>query len=128
MWVRAALSRWRRWQVLVLVVVLLLATGTAAMFGVRTYRSYHDLRAARAGDVSIIRGWMNLRYIARAYHVLEPELKERLGLPPDADSRAPLGALANRAGRTRAEYVEDVRHAVAALREASPGAPQGGGP
>jgi hypothetical protein len=66
-------------------------------FGWRAARS--SLRLWRGGlppeatDVEAIRGWMTIPYIAKAYHVPEPYLFERLGLPPEENRDKSLAEL-----------------------------------
>jgi len=57
---------------------------TVVIFSRRAYHSFLLLRSAYelgAPDVSSIRPWMTLRYIAETYRVPETALREHLGLP-----------------------------------------------
>jgi hypothetical protein len=120
---------WRTVLLAVLIAALLCALAAAAVFGMRTYRSFVVLRAAHqlgADDVGQIRPWMTLRYVARAYRVPEPELAAQLGLPPSTDPHLPLHVLAQQQHRNNLDYVLQVQRAVAAIRRGA--APPAGGP
>jgi hypothetical protein len=86
----------RKWQILIigLIVLGLLLIG---FFGLRAIRSY--IRIQQTGleqgvtDVELIRGWMTIPYIARAYHIPEDYLFEQLNLPAEGNRRKSIGDL-----------------------------------
>jgi hypothetical protein len=76
------------WQRPLLLTLIAIAAFAVVMFGLRTYRSFLLLRSAYelgAPDVSSVRPWMTLDYVAPTYRVPGTALAERLGLPPDID-------------------------------------------
>jgi membrane protein DedA with SNARE-associated domain len=107
MWLRS-----RRWVLLVLFVITALA---AVVFGLRSYGSWLILRSAieiGAPEVSSIRPWMTLRYVARTYHVPETALAAELGLAADTDLDTDLRSLAERDNRSTFRYLQRVQRAV----------------
>jgi membrane protein DedA with SNARE-associated domain len=96
----------------VLSVIAALAT---VVFGLRSYGSFLILRSAieiGAPEVSSIRPWMSLRYVARTYHVPETALAAQLELPADTDLDADLRSLAERDNQSAFRYVQRVQRAV----------------
>ena len=107
------------WQRPVLLTLVALAALAVTIFGIRTYRSFSLLRSAYelgAPDVSSVRPWMTLDYIARSHHVSETALAERLGLAPDADPTTTLMSLAEKQCLSPFEYLHQVQEAIAELR------------
>jgi membrane protein DedA with SNARE-associated domain len=107
MWLRS-----RRWVLLVLFVITAFA---AVVFGLRSYGSWLILRSAieiGAPEVSSIRPWMTLRYVARTYHVPETALAAELGLAADTDLDTDLRSLAERDNRSTFRYLQRVQRAV----------------
>ena len=120
-----------RRQTYVLVCLLIVAAVAAIIFAMRTYRSYRAFqvnRAIDAGDTGAIRPWMTLRFVSHRYHVSEPDLAARLGLPADLDPKTTLATLARRKGQPVREFLGEVRLAVGDLRQQSPAQPPGGPP
>jgi membrane-associated protein len=112
--------RWRRTVLLGLVAAAALAS---ALFALRTYRTFELLQSARAAgapQVSSIRAWMTLRYIADHYHVPQAALHERLALSPPVDPDTSLKALAEERRVSRFGYVQQVQRAVANIAPAAP--------
>lgn len=115
------------WQRPVLLVLLALAGLAVVMFGLRTYRAFLLLRSAYelgAPDVSSVRSWMTLGFVARTYGVSETALAERLELPKNIDPSTILRILAQRQDLSPFQYIQQVQEAISALR---PGAPPPGG-
>ena len=107
------------WQRRVLLALLLLATLAVIIFAFRTYRSFLLLRSAYelgAPDVSSVRPWMTLDYLARTHHVSETALAERLGLAPDTDPTTTLMSLAQKQGLSPFEHLRQVQEAISELR------------
>lgn len=80
-------------------VILLVLAGAAltAFFGVRVLRMAAQLHRARLrpmpSDVALIRPWMTLPYLARAYRVPEDVLWQGLNIPRDPNRHKTLEAL-----------------------------------
>jgi membrane protein DedA with SNARE-associated domain len=106
-------SGWARRALIALAVVAALAT---TLFGIRSYHTFLLLRsayAAGAPDVSTLRPWMTLGYVASAYGAPEAALRDRLGLPPEIGSATSLRSLAERAELPPLQYVQRVQRAIA---------------
>jgi hypothetical protein len=77
-----------------LIVLGLLLIG---FFGLRAMRSY--IRLQQMGlqpgvtEVEMVRGWMTIPYIAKAYRVPEAYLFEQLDIPPEGNHRKSLAQL-----------------------------------
>ena len=107
------------WQHPVLLALFVLTALAVAIFGLRTYRSFLLLRSAYelgAPDVSSVRPWMTLDYLARTHHVSETALAERLGLAPDTDATTTLMSLAQKQGLSPFEHLRQVQEAISELR------------
>jgi membrane-associated protein len=110
------------WQRLILLTLFAIAAFAVFMFGLRTYRSFLLLRSAYelgAPDVSSVRPWMTLDYVAPTYRVPGTALAERLGLPPDIDPKTTLKSLAERQGLSPFHYIQQVQKAISELRSTS---------
>jgi membrane-associated protein len=115
------------WQRLLLFTFFTLAALAVVIFGFRTYRSFLLLCSAYelgAPDVSSVRPWMTLDYVAPTYRVPGTALAERLGLPPDIDPKTTLKSLAERQGLSPFQYIQQVQKAISELRSTS--SPQSG--
>lgn len=113
-------SRWRRAALLALLVA---ATLASALFALRTYSTFALLQSARATgapEVSDIRAWMTLGYIADRYRVPPAALRERLGLSRAVDPETSLKDLAEQQGTSPFAYVQRVQRAVADIPTAPP--------
>jgi len=102
----------------VAVALLIAATLSSALLGVRTYRSFlllHSAYAAGSPMTSSIRPWMTLEHVAATYRVPAAALLERLGLAPATDPRTSLRSLAQAAGLPLIEYVQGVQRAIAGI-------------
>jgi membrane-associated protein len=111
-----------QWQRLMLLTLFAIAAFAVVMFGLRTYRSFLLLRSAYelgAPDVSSVRPWMTLDYVAPTYRVPGMALAERLGLPPDIDPKTTLKSLAERQGLSPFHYIQQVQKAISELRSTS---------
>ena len=106
------------WIRRVAVAVLIAATLSSALLGVRSYRSFLLLRSAHdagAPMTSSVRPWMTIDYIAAAYRVPEAALVEHLELAPGTDPKTSLRSLAQQQGVSLLEYVERVQRAIAGI-------------
>ena len=111
-------SGWARRVLIALAVVAVLAT---ILFGLRSYHTFLLLRsayAAGAPDVSSLRPWMTLGYVASTYRAPESALRDRLGLPPEIGSATSLRSLADQAKIAPLEYVQRVQQAIAEVAPA----------
>ncbi len=85
------------WLVILITLAILAGFGLTAFYGVRAMRSYRELHRARLHpnetDVSLIRGWMTVPYIARAYHVPETLFWQDLGIPEQGNRAKSLRTL-----------------------------------
>ena len=101
------------------VLVMTVAALATLMFGLRTYRSFVLLRSAYAvgaPDVSSVRPWMTVGYVAGVYRVPETALTQRLGLPPDIDPATTLIVIARAQGRSPFRHAQQVQEAISELR------------
>lgn len=99
----------------------MLSAAAAAVLGLRTYRTYTLLVSAHEvgrPELSNLRAWMTLRYVAVAYQAPEAALRERLGLPASTNPDTTLKVLADRAQMSRPDYVQRVQRAIV---EVAPG-------
>jgi hypothetical protein len=73
------------WLFIGMVVLILAGFALTAFYGVQLLRSYRIIHRTplRPGvtDVSLVRDWMTIPYIARAYRVPEEVLWQGLGIP-----------------------------------------------
>lgn len=113
-------SNWMRKVVLALFLATLLST---VWFGLRTYRSFLLLRSAyEVGmpEISGVRAWMTLRYVATTYRVSEVVLITRLGLPPETSSDASLKSLAKQQSVSPFQYVQRTQKVIAGAASTMP--------
>lgn len=111
------------WQRPVLLALITLAALAVAIFGLRTYRSFLLLRSAYelgASDVSSVRAWMTLQYVAVTYQVPETALIQRLGLTPAIDRKTTLRSVAEERDLSPFQYIQQVQQAISELRRVSP--------
>jgi membrane protein DedA with SNARE-associated domain len=107
--------------------LLLLSALSSAFFAMRSYGSFRLLQSAVAmgkPEVSSIRGWMTLDYIATSYRAPLPQLLERLDLPSDTPPEETLKAIAARRGLAPFDFVRQVQQAVG---ETAPAAAENAG-
>jgi len=116
------------WQRALLLTLLTIAAATVVIFGLRTYRSFVLLRSAYhlgASDVSSVRAWMTLHYIAGTYQVSETALIRRLGLLSSIDRNTTLRSIAQGQGLSPFQYIQQVQEAISELRRVSPAGTSG---
>jgi len=114
-WIR---SPWGHRILLALFVVVTIPT---VLFGLRAYHSLSLLRSAHelgAPDVSSVRPWMTLRYVAGAYRAPEAALIAQLRLAPGTHPDTELKSLAEREGVPKVEFVQRVQKALVAVAPA----------
>lgn len=98
------------------------------LFAVRAVQHARDLR--RHTDEPI-RPWMNVPYIAHAYHVPPHILFQALGLPPAPPDSRPISGIARQQGRTIEDLTTTLMEAILHARppthrRAPPRAPRHG--
>jgi membrane protein DedA with SNARE-associated domain len=111
-----------QWQRLILLTLFAIAAFAVVMFGLRTYRSFLLLRSAYElgePDVSSVRPWMTLEYVALTYRMPGTALAERLGLPPNIDPKTTLRSLAEKQRLSPFQYIQHVQKAISELRSTS---------
>jgi hypothetical protein len=77
-------------QKILTIALIVLGVAVVLFFGLRTFRAFGRMRphgppppgAHIETDVELIRGWMTIPYVARAYAVPEPAIYESLNLTP----------------------------------------------
>jgi len=109
------------WARRVLIVLAVLAAFATILFGIRSYHTFLLLRSAYeagAPDVSSLRPWMTLGYVASTYRAPEMALRNRLGLPPEIGSATSLRSLAEREELGPLQYVQRVQRAIAEVAPA----------
>jgi membrane protein DedA with SNARE-associated domain len=92
-----------------------MALVSTVWLGLRTLRSFELLQsayAAGASQTSSLRGWMTLEYVERTYRISQRELVAALALPPDADPKTSIKALADHARVSPLVYVQKVQRAI----------------
>jgi len=104
-------------MVLLVTGLILVGIGLTAYYGVRTVRSYRQLHhmPLRPGetDVTQIREWMTIPYIAHAYRVPESVLWTGLGIPEAGNRNKNLHTLERQmAGEQPASLLEKVRSLI----------------
>jgi membrane protein DedA with SNARE-associated domain len=106
-------AKWIQVAVRVLFLAALLATG---WFGIRSHGSFLLLRSAHElgmPEISSIRGWMTLGYVATTYRVPEKQLITGLGLPADTPPDSSLKSLAEQLGLPPFSYIQQVQRTIA---------------
>lgn len=83
-------------------------------------RGAEQARRLRAGSAEPIEPWMNVPYIAHAYHVPPEVIHQALGLPPNQPDRRPLWQIAKARGRATDLLVADIEAAISRSRSSPP--------
>ncbi|MEX0752988.1 MAG: DedA family protein [Xanthobacteraceae bacterium] len=103
--------------------LLLLSAVSSVFFAMRSYGSFLALQSAITigkPELSSLRAWMTLDYVATGYRAPLPQLLKSLDLPPDTPPDESLKTIADRRGLSRVEFVRQVQRAVS---ESMPHAP-----
>ncbi|HKV56926.1 MAG TPA: hypothetical protein VJO32_01545 [Ktedonobacteraceae bacterium] len=103
-------------------ILLCIALGLTIFCAVQTVqaiqRFQQDHKLAVSGDVSTIRSWMTVPFIAHFYNVPESYLEESLHIPPGEPTRHyPLHALADHYKRPLNGLIRDIQHAILNYRK-----------
>jgi hypothetical protein len=114
-----------RTKLLVTGIFLCVALGATIFFAVQTIQAIQRFQEEHAltlaGDVSTIRPWMTIPYIARVYHVPESYLYERLHITdPQSVRLTSLHALAGRYNLPVDGLISDVQNAIRTYRNQHP--------
>lgn len=120
--------------------LLCVALGVVIFCAIQTWQAVERFQQNRnltlSGDVSTIRSWMTIAYIARVYHVPESYLDTQLHITnPQDQRRVSLSILATRFNRPVDRVIHDVQQAILTYRKQHPtprshatGAPHQQGP
>jgi hypothetical protein len=105
-----------------LLMVSLGCTAFAARASLGAYQNFQKQSAlAKEGDVSTIRPWMTIPYIAHSYNIPESYLYQTLHLASASPSRhVTLHALATRSKRPVQQIIHQVQEAILAYRKQHP--------
>lgn len=114
-----------RTKLLVTGILLCVALGATIFFAVQTIQAIQRFQEEHAltlaGDVSTIRPWMTIPYIARVYHVPESYIYERLHITdPQSVRLTSLHALAGRYNLPVDGLISDVQNAIRTYRNQHP--------
>ena len=114
----------------ILGVLLCLSTGGAAFAAVTTYHAIQQFKRERAlaqsGDVSTIRPWMTVHFIAQTYRVPENYLYQSLHITnPQPVRHATLRVLADHYHRPVNDVIHNIQAAILSYRKQHP---RGGSP
>jgi hypothetical protein len=106
----------------ILGVLLCLALGATIVAAVTTFKAIQQFRQERAltasGDVSTIRPWMTVPFIADVYHVPENYLYQSLRISnPQPVRHATLRILADRSNRPVNDVIHDLQKAILIYRK-----------
>ncbi len=86
---------------------------------IQTFQKNHKL--ALSGDVSTIRSWMTIPFVARTYHVPESYLVDSLHISnSESLRRDSLGTLAIRYNRPLNAFINDVQRSILLYRKQHP--------
>jgi hypothetical protein len=102
--------------------LLCLALGLTIFCAVQTVQAFQSFqqvhRLAATGDVSTIRPWMTVPFIAHYYHVPESYLDQSLHIANDKTiHHLPLRVLATRVKRPLNGLIRDIQHAILNYRK-----------
>jgi hypothetical protein len=98
-------------------ILLCLALGLTVFCAMQTVQAFQRFQQEHkltvTGDVSTIRSWMTVPFIAHFYHVPESYLDQSLHITNDnAVHRLPLHELADRVKRPVDGLIRDIQHAI----------------
>lgn len=116
------------WLRILIVILIVVGITLTAFYGARLLRSTAQLRYAqthpRITDVGLIRGWMTIHYISRAYRVPENVLFQGLRIPEDGNRHKSLRELDRLyAGGQPGVILGKVRAIVQTYQEKHPATP-----
>ena len=99
----------RRW---LLIAALVLVSLFTLNFAARAFQHARILHQRPARPDEPIQSWMNIPYIAHAYHVPPPVVAGAIGLSPDRRDPRPLREIAAEQGRTPDALIADILAAI----------------
>lgn len=111
-----ARSRWRRRALVALLGAALLGTVAFANRAVHSWLLLRTAYQVDAPDLSHLRPWMTLRYVAHLYGTPLDDLERHLGLPADIGAATTLKTLALQHQQTPFDYLRAVQLAIAELQ------------
>jgi len=105
--------------------LLCIALGVAVFWVIQAEQAFQRFQQERnltlSGDVSTIRSWMTIPYIARIYHVPASYLDEQLHITGSQEqNHTSLLVLANRFNRPINKVIYDVQQAILNYRKLHP--------
>lgn len=118
-----AIASWTRtpWGRRILFALFIAVALPTVLYGLRAYHSLLVLRSAHelgAPEISSVRAWMTIRYVADTYRAPEAALIAQLQLAPGTDPDTELKSLAEREGVPKVEFVQRVQQALVAVAPA----------
>lgn len=100
-------------------IIILVSIGIICILisGVLSYQYIHRIGhrprpIPRQTDVLLIQSWMSVPYIARMYHVPEPELAQGLHIDPNAARMQSLSTIAGKQGKQTEEIIALVQQVI----------------
>jgi len=107
-------------------ILLCIALGLTIFCALQTVQAVQRFQQAHklavTGDVSTIRSWMTVPFIAHFYHVPESYLEESLHISAGESVRhMPLHSLADRVKRPLNSLIREIQHAILVYRKQHPG-------
>jgi hypothetical protein len=114
-----------RVKFVILGVLLCLSLGAAIFAAVTTFQAIQQFRQQRAlmqsGDVSTVRPWMTVHFIAQTYHVPENYLYQSLHISnPQPVRHATLRVLATHYNRPVNDVIHNIQVAILSYRKQHP--------
>ena len=114
-----------RVKFVILGVLLCLSLGAAIFAAVTTFQAIqqfrHERALAQSGDVSTVRPWMTVHFIAQTYHVPENYLYQSLHITnPQPVSHATLRVIASHYNKNVNDVIHNVQIAILSYRKQHP--------
>lgn len=114
-----------RARIIVISILLLLAVGSTVLAATSTVQAFHAFQRQRTlvkiGDVSTVRSWMTVPYIARVYHVPQSSVYSALHLVKKPDSsHMTLSEVAQHSHQPIAKIIQIVQHSILEYRRQHP--------
>ena len=115
-------------QKILIITLIVLGVLLVGFFGLRAFRPFKELRGHRPPppgeietDVTLIRDWMTIPYIAQRYYVPGEKLFEAVKIPPPGNKGKSLAQLNNEFYPNQSGYVlETIRADILAHQPPTP--------
>ena len=112
--------------------LIVLGLGITVFFGLRAFHAFGRIRHRPPPpamlDVTMIRGWMTIPFVARGYAVPAPDLFQSVAIPPNGNLRKSLDQLNQEYYPNSPNYVIDhIEQTILTYRELHPPPPRPGG-